>query len=84
MLFSVYIDIYIYMKAFTLRYNKALCERNLYGSSSTVRKYTTEDISNWVKYGRKLGLYKLDGSKESEENIFQWIDYLLKSNNINI
>lgn len=74
----------MYMKAFTLKYNKPLCERRLYGSGNTVRKYTTKDITNWVRYGRKLGMYKLDGSKESEEKIFQWIDYLLKSNNINI
>ena len=71
-------------RRFTINHNKPLYERNLYGSKTTNRKYTTEDITKWVKYGQTLKLYKFDGSKESEEKIFQWIDYLLRSGNINI
>ena len=71
-------------KRFTLKYNKPLCERKMYGGSTTNRKYTTNDITRWVRYGKKLNLYKFDGSTESEEKIFQWIDYLLRSGNINI
>lgn len=57
-------------------------ERNLY--KGVERKYTKNDITDWVRYGVKLGLFKVDGSPESEEKIFKWIDYLLKSGNINI
>ena len=70
-------------RTFRLNYNKTLSERKLYGQG-TERKYTTDDITRWVKYGKRLNLYKFDGTRESEEKIFQWIDYLLKSGNINI
>jgi len=70
-------------QTFRLNYNKTLSERKLYGQG-TERKYTTDDITRWVKYGKRLNLYKFDGTRESEEKIFQWIDYLLKSGNINI
>ena len=70
-------------RTFRLKYNKPLSERRLYGQG-TERKYTTDDITRWVKYGQRLKLYKFDGTRESEEKIFQWIDYLLKSGNINI
>lgn len=72
----------MYMKRFTLKYNKPLLERAMYPKAS--RKYTTEDITRWVKYGSSIGLFKLDGSTNSEKKIFMWIDYLLRSGNINI
>lgn len=38
------------------RKKKVVKERKLY--PSTNRKYTLNDISNWVKYGLKLGVIK--------------------------
>ena len=70
------------MKRFKLIYNKPLVERAMYPKSQ--RKYTTSDITRWVKYGSSIGLYKIDGSDSSEKKILHWIDYLLKSGNINI
>ena len=40
-------------QTFRLNYNKTLSERKLYGQG-TERKYTTDDITRWVKYGKRL------------------------------
>lgn len=57
-------------------------ERNLI--RSVERKYTKDDITNWVRYGVKLGLFKVDGTSQSSKKVMDWIDYLIKSRNINI
>lgn len=57
---------------------KGITERKLY--PSTNRKYTLNDISNWVKYGLKLGVIKRSGEKEDVEMIMKWIDMLDKGN----
>lgn len=52
---------------------KKLNERELYKSG---RVYNLNDISNWVKYGMKLGVIKRSGEKEDIEMIMKWIDML--------
>ena len=57
---------------------KGITERKLY--PSTNRKYTLNDISNWVKYGLQLGVIRKSGKKEDVEMIMKWIDMLDKGN----
>ena len=57
---------------------KGITERNLY--PKTNRKYTLNDISNWVKYGLQLGVIRKSGKKEDVEMIMKWIDMLDKGN----
>ena len=57
---------------------KGITERKLY--PTTNRKYTLNDISNWVKYGLQLGVIKKSGEKEDVEMIMKWIDMLDKGN----
>lgn len=49
-------------------------ERNLNPKSNRI--YTLNDISNWVRYGMKIGIIKKDNSKESVELMMKWIDML--------
>ena len=58
--------------------SKPITERQLYPKAN--RKYTLNDISNWVKYGLKLGVIKRGGEKEDVEMIMKWIDMLDKGN----
>ena len=58
--------------------SKQISERNLY--PKTKRVYNLNDISNWVKYGLKLGVIKRGGEKEDVEMIMKWIDMLDKGN----
>lgn len=57
---------------------KIVKERRLY--PSTNRKYTLNDISNWIKYGLQLGVIKKSGEKEDVEMMMKWIDMLDKGN----
>lgn len=57
---------------------KIVKERRLY--PSTNRKYTLNDISNWIKYGLQLGVIKRSGEKEDVEMMMKWIDMLDKGN----